>query len=83
MDIECWVQHCALGVCGDDDNVIAAEKKTAACRNRIIFPIAVGVGVFVVCYFLCYMLHEVFMSVRAGFLVVQILATYMMHEKLP
>merc|ERR1719420_9365 len=33
------------------------------------FPIAVGVGVFVVCYFLCYMLHEVFMSVCAGFIV--------------
>jgi len=33
------------------------------------FPIAVGVGVFIVCYFLCYMLHEVFMATCAGFLV--------------
>merc|ERR1719473_903424 len=33
------------------------------------FPIAVGCGVFVVCYFLCYMLHEIFMATCAGFLV--------------
>merc|ERR1719473_2446375 len=48
---------------------MSSQQKNQSLPQSDYFPIAVGVGVFVVCYFLCYMLHEIFMSVCAGFLV--------------
>merc|ERR1719262_750001 len=48
---------------------MSSQQKNPGLPQSDYFPIAVGVGVFVVCYFLCYMLHEVFMATCAGFLV--------------
>merc|ERR1719420_1740404 len=47
---------------------MSSQQKNPSLPQSDYFPIAVGCGVFVVCYFLCYMLHEVFMATCAGFL---------------
>merc|ERR1719335_1855599 len=47
---------------------MSSQQKNPSLPQSDYFPIAVGVGVFVVCYFLCYMLHEVFMASCAGFM---------------
>jgi len=48
---------------------MSSQQKNQSLPQSDYFPIAVGCGVFVVCYFLCYMLHEVFMATCSGFLV--------------
>lgn len=48
---------------------MSAQKDHPNLPQSVYFPIAVGRGVFVACHFWCYMLHEVFMSFCAGFLV--------------
>merc|ERR550514_1698311 len=48
---------------------MSSQQKNQSLPQSDYFPIAVGCGVFVVCYFLCYILHEVFMATCSGFLV--------------
>merc|ERR1719174_2425701 len=47
---------------------MSSQQKNPSLPQSDYFPIAVGCGVFVVCYFLCYMLHEIFMATCAGFM---------------
>merc|ERR1711981_203667 len=44
----------------------SSQQKNPGLPQSDYFPIAVGAGVFIVCYFLCYMLHEIFMATCAG-----------------
>merc|ERR1712139_428356 len=48
---------------------MSSQQKNPSLPQSDYFPIAVGAGVFIVCYFLCYMLHEIFMSTVSGFMV--------------
>merc|ERR1719420_713699 len=47
---------------------MSSQQKNQSLPQSDYFPIAVGCGCFVVCYFLCYMLHEIFMATCAGFM---------------
>merc|ERR1719174_960317 len=49
--------------------MMSSQQKNQSLPQSDYFPIAVGCGVFAVCYFLCYMLHEVFMATCSGGLV--------------
>jgi len=44
----------------------SSQQKNPSLPQSDYFPMACGAGVFVVCYFLCYMLHEIFMASCAG-----------------
>merc|ERR1719421_1376550 len=46
----------------------SSQQKNPSLPQSDYFPMACGAGVFVVCYFLCYMLHEIFMATCAGFM---------------
>merc|ERR1719428_239057 len=45
------------------------QQKNQSAPQSDYFPLACGGGVFIVCYFICYMLHEVFMATCSGAMV--------------
>lgn len=48
---------------------MSSQQKNPSLPQSDYFPIFVGGLVFLACFWLCYMLHEVFMATSAGFIV--------------